>query len=63
MLKFIIIINFVFKDEVINQFLNQNSRELLQEMRQPASESLAKVFKQFLDGAFSQLPMRLWLGD
>lgn len=50
-------------DEVINQFLNQNANELVQEMRVPASQSLAKVFKKFLDTAFSNLPMRIWLGD
>lgn len=50
-------------NEVINQFLNQNAHELVQEMRQPASLSLAKVFKKFLDTAFVNLPMRLWLTD
>lgn len=50
-------------DEVINQFLNQNANELVQEMRQPASISLAKVFKKLLDTAFVNLPMRLWLAD
>lgn len=53
----------IFTDEVINQFLNQNAHELVQEMRQPASQSLAKVFKKFLDSAFVNLPMRLWLTD
>lgn len=49
--------------EAINQFLNQNANELVQEMRPAASQSIAKLFKKFLNDTFSNLPMRLWLLD
>jgi hypothetical protein len=54
---------FHFIDEVINQFLNQNALELIQEMRQTASQSIAKVLKRLLDQTLQQVPMRLWLTD
>jgi hypothetical protein len=64
LISFCISLNFrTPTDEVINQFLNQNAHELVQEMRVPASQSLAKVFKKFLDSAFSNLPMKIWLGE
>lgn len=47
--------------EAINQFLNQNANELIQEMRPAASQSIAKLFRRFLNDAFSNIPMRLWL--
>lgn len=47
--------------EAINQFLNQNANELIQEMRPAASQSIAKLFRKFLNDAFSNIPMRLWL--
>lgn len=50
-------------NEVINQFLNQNAHELVQEMRVPASQSLSKVFKKFLDIAFINVPLKVWLTD
>jgi len=50
-------------NEVINQFLNQNAHELVQEMRQPASQSLGKVFKKFLDIVFSSVPLNVWLTE
>lgn len=57
-------LNFYFIiDEVINQFLNQNAHELVQEMRIPASQSLARVFKKFLDVAFANVPLKVWLTE
>ena len=50
-------------NEVINQFLNQNAHELVQEMRVPASQSLAKIFKKFLDIAFTNVPLKIWLTE
>lgn len=47
--------------EAINQFLNNNANELVQEMRPAASQSIAKLFKGFLDGAFKNIPIRTWL--
>lgn len=67
--KYIFVLNPVFRtnnfrlDEVINQFLNQNALELVQEMRQTASQSIAKVLKRLLDQTLQQVPMRLWLTD
>ena len=55
--------NFVFSDEVINQFLNQNAHELVQEMRQQAYQSLGRVFKKFLDIVFSSVPLNVWLTE
>lgn len=64
MIKFMTtVINTFFPDEVINQFLNQNAHELVQEMRGPASTSLAKVFKKFLDIAFANVPLSVWLTE
>ena len=53
----------IYLDEVINQFLNQNSHELIQEMRPAAANALAKEFKKLLDSAFAALPMKLWLSE
>lgn len=52
-----------FAGEAINQFLNQNANELVQEMRPAASQSIAKLFRKFLNDTFSNIPMRLWLLD
>lgn len=49
--------------EAINQFLNQNANELIQEMRPAASQSIGKLFRKFLNEAFTNLPTRLWLLD
>ncbi|XP_049535240.1 protein takeout-like [Anopheles darlingi] len=49
--------------EAINQFLNQNANELIQEMRPAASQSIGKLFRKFLNDAFTNLPTRLWLLD
>lgn len=47
--------------EAINQFLNTNANELVQEMRPAASQSIAKLFKNILNQAFSSIPMNQWL--
>lgn len=49
--------------EAMNNFLNSNSEEIIKEMRPAARVSLARHFKTFLDGAFSQLPLKIWLPD
>lgn len=49
--------------DAINQFLNTNSKELIQEMRPTASKSIAKVFKEILNTAFSKVEMKEWLLD
>lgn len=53
----------LFAGEAINQFLNQNANELIQEMRPAASQSIGKLFRKFLNDAFTNLPTRLWLLD
>lgn len=50
-----------FIGEAINQFLNTNANELVQEMRPAASQSIAKLFKGFLEAAFSHIPINTWL--
>lgn len=49
--------------EAINQFLNTNANELVKEMRPAASQSIAKLFKNILNQAFSRIPMSQWLLD
>lgn len=49
--------------EAINNFLNTNANELVQEMRPAASASIAKLFKNILNKAFSRIPMDQWLLD
>lgn len=49
--------------EAINQFLNQNAIEIIQEMRPAASQSIARIFKDVLDKAFRNIPIKLWLLD
>ncbi|CAL1681941.1 unnamed protein product [Lasius platythorax] len=49
--------------QAMNQFLNQNAKEIIEEMRPAASASIAKHFKEFLNTAFSKLPMKIWMHD
>lgn len=49
--------------QAMNQFLNQNSKEIIEEMKPAASVSIAKHFKEFLNSAFSKLPIKIWMHD
>lgn len=49
--------------QAMNQFLNQNANEIIEEMRPAASGSIAKHFKEFLNTAFSRLPLKMWMHD
>lgn len=49
--------------EAMNQFLNNNSEEIIKEMKPAATIAIAKHFKGFLNAAFTKLPMKLWLPD
>ncbi|KAF5270494.1 hypothetical protein FQA39_LY08372 [Lamprigera yunnana] len=49
--------------EAINQFLNNNSDEIVKEMKPAASASIAKYFKNFLNAAFTKVPLQIWLPD
>lgn len=49
--------------QAMNQFLNQNAKEIIEEMRPAASASIAKYFKEFLNTAFGKLPMKIWMHD
>ncbi|KAJ8673671.1 hypothetical protein QAD02_004933 [Eretmocerus hayati] len=49
--------------QAMNQFLNQNSKEIIEEMRPAASASIAKHFQGFLNTAFTKVPMKVWLHD
>lgn len=49
--------------EAMNHFLNENANEIIDEMKPAASASIAKHFKSFLNQAFLQIPLRLWLRD
>lgn len=49
--------------EAMNQFLNNNADEIIREMKPAASVSIARHFKGFLNSAFLQLPLKVWLPD
>ncbi|BES97648.1 Haemolymph juvenile hormone Hypothetical protein protein (JHBP) [Nesidiocoris tenuis] len=49
--------------EAMNQFLNQNSNEIIEEMKPGATAAIGKHFKNFLNGAFLQIPIPVWLKD
>lgn len=49
--------------QAMNQFLNQNAKEIIEEMRPAASVSIGKHFKDFLNTAFSKLPLKVWMHD
>ncbi|KAK4879289.1 hypothetical protein RN001_007435 [Aquatica leii] len=49
--------------EAINQFLNNNSEEIIKEMKPAASVSIARHFKSFLNAAFTKIPLKVWLPD
>nr|XP_031842141.1 uncharacterized protein LOC116431201 [Nomia melanderi] len=49
--------------QAMNQFLNQNAKEIIEEMRPAASASIAKHFKDFLGKALTKVPLKVWLSD
>ncbi|XP_059486361.1 uncharacterized protein LOC132202984 [Neocloeon triangulifer] len=49
--------------EAMNHFLNENSNEIIDEMKPAAGASIGKHFKSFLNQAFLQIPLRLWMRD
>lgn len=49
--------------QAMNQFLNQNAHEIVEELRPAASAAIAKHLKDFMGGAFENLPMKVWLHD
>ncbi|KAG7200225.1 hypothetical protein KM043_017702 [Ampulex compressa] len=49
--------------QAMNQFLNQNVKEIIEEMRPAASASIAKHFKDFLNMALTKVPLDVWLPD
>lgn len=49
--------------EAMNQFLNNNADEIIREMKPAATVSIARHFKGFLNSAFLQLPLKVWLPD
>ncbi|XP_044752566.1 circadian clock-controlled protein daywake-like [Coccinella septempunctata] len=49
--------------EAMNQFLNNNSEEIIKEMKPAATTAIAKHFKTFLNAAFLRLPLKVWLPD
>lgn len=55
-------INNVF-GQAMNKFLNENSKEIIEEMKPAARSSIAKHFQSFLNTAFTKVPMKSWLLD
>jgi len=49
--------------QAMNQFLNQNMKEIIEEMRPAASASIGKYFKDFLNTVFTKVPLKVWLPD
>ncbi|XP_025203960.1 circadian clock-controlled protein-like [Melanaphis sacchari] len=49
--------------EAMNVFLNENSAEIIEEMKPAASQAIGKHFKNFLNNAFLQIPLKVWLKD
>lgn len=47
----------------MNQFLNQNAPEIINEMKPAAAQAISKHFKNFLNAAFLQIPLKVWLKD
>ncbi|CAH0558251.1 unnamed protein product [Brassicogethes aeneus] len=47
--------------EAMNQFLNNNSEEIIKEMKPAANAAIAKHFKGFLNSAFLKIPLPIWL--
>ncbi|XP_071440006.1 protein takeout-like [Hetaerina americana] len=47
----------------MNQFLNQNSIEIINEMKPAASASIARLFKKILNDAFLRIPIKVWLRE
>lgn len=47
--------------EAMNQFLNNNSEEIIKEMKPAATTAIAKHFKGFLNSAFLKIPLQIWL--
>lgn len=56
-------INLFVPGEAMNQFLNNNADEIIREMKPAATVSIARHFKGFLNSAFLQLPLNVWLPD
>lgn len=49
--------------EAMNVFLNENANEIIEEMKPAASQAIGKHFKNFLNTAFLQIPLKVWLKD
>ncbi|KAL1140368.1 hypothetical protein AAG570_000300 [Ranatra chinensis] len=49
--------------QAMNQFMNENANEIIEEMKPAAAQSIGKHFKSFLNGAFLQVPIPVWLKD
>lgn len=50
-------------NQALNQFLNQNAKEIIEELKPAASVSISKVLKNFLNMAFSKVPLKVWMHD
>ncbi|XP_046392876.1 protein takeout-like [Ischnura elegans] len=45
----------------VNNFLNQNSKEVIAELRGSVGRSLGELFKRIMNEGFSHMPTHLWL--
>lgn len=49
--------------QALNQFLNQNAKEIIEELKPAANLSISKVLKTFMNMAFSKIPLKVWMHD
>lgn len=47
--------------EAMNRFMNENAIEVIDEMKPAAAQAIGKHFKGFLNAAFLQVPLGVWL--
>ena len=51
----------IFTGRTVNTFLNENAKEVVNELKENIGESLSGVFKKIMNDAFSHIPTKLWL--
>ncbi|XP_050540297.1 uncharacterized protein LOC126904935 [Daktulosphaira vitifoliae] len=47
----------------VNTFLNQNSLQVVEDLKENIGENLSVIFKKIMNDAFSHIPTKLWLLD
>lgn len=50
-----------FLGQTVNQFINNNALEIIGELEDNISESLAKIFTDVINNVYTKMPTDLWL--